>query len=345
MRSGASGLRWAGAAVLGAGLLALVGSAQAPAAVAPRATGPASFAGLVAQVRPAVVLIETPSGLGSGVVYDARGDIVTNAHVVAGRGAITVQLGTSPVRRPATLVGAFAPDDLAVIRVPGAGTLRPARFGGAGSLRVGDWVLAIGNPLGLTSSVTDGIVSALGREVTEPSTATAPGATLPDTIQTSAAINPGNSGGALVDLAGQVVGIPTLGGGSTGASGVTASGIGFAIPSTIVTDIAGQIIRYGHVVNSHRADLGVSGATVVDRAGAPVGVAVEAVRAGGPAARAGIRVGDLITALAGAPVRTAEQLAETLADHRPDQRVAVALTDPGGARHTISVVLGTLPVG
>ena len=134
--------------------------------------------------------------------------------------------------------------------------LVPAQFADSSKLQVGQIVLAMGNPLGLASSATDGIISAVGRTVSEPAGSGSPGATLPDAIQTSAAINPGNSGGALVDLTGDVVGIPTL----TAADpqlGGAAAGIGFAIPANIVTDVTRQIVKNGHVSNSHRAALGV----------------------------------------------------------------------------------------
>ena len=329
----------AGGAALASGCSSGTGS-RASLAASPQ---PPSFAAVAAAVSPDVALIQTKSGLGSGVVVDARGDVVTNAHVVAGGGPYTVQLGTSAVAQPATLLGDFPPDDLAVLRIIGAKNLKPAKIGGAGSLRVGEWVIAIGNPLGLTNTVTVGVVSALGREVSEPPTASTASAVLPDSIQTSAPINPGNSGGALVNLAGQVVGITTLGASGTLNSGAVITGIGFAIPSTIVNDITGQIIRYGRVVNSHRADLGLSGSSITSAAGVPVGVAVGAVTPDGPAAQAGILVGDLVTAVAGTPTPTAERLAEVLADQQPGKRVPVQLTDSTGAARSVSVVLGTLP--
>ncbi|MGH3853844.1 MAG: S1C family serine protease [Pseudonocardiaceae bacterium] len=145
--------------------------------------------------------------------------------------------------------------------------MHPAHFGDSARLQVGDIVMAMGNPLGLTGSVTDGITSATGRAVTEPAAGSSPGATLPEAIQTSASINPGNSGGALVDLAGDVIGVPTLAAiepAGDGGGAAPAPGIGFAIPSNVVTNIAGQLIAHnGHVVNSHRAELGVGVVTVV----------------------------------------------------------------------------------
>jgi putative serine protease PepD len=168
------------------------------------------YVNAIRRVLPSVVEIKTASGLGSGVVYDTNGHIVTNAHVVGSATSFQVVLAGSVRPLPARLVGSYPPDDLAVIKLTGAAHLVPARFADSSKVRVGDIVLAMGNPLGLASSVTDGIVSATGRTVGEPAEAGKPGATLPDVIQTSAAINPGNSGGALVNLADQVVGIPTL---------------------------------------------------------------------------------------------------------------------------------------
>src|SRR5207237_9130720 len=175
-----------------------------------------------------------------------------------------------------------APDDLAVIRVRGAaGTLRPATFGRSSAVRVGEIVLAMGNPLGLTGTVTDGIVSATGRTVSEGQGSSA---VLISAIQTSAPINPGNSGGALVSLSGQVIGIPTLAATDPQLGGA-ASGIGFAIPSDTVTSIAGQLAA-GKVSNSGRASLGITAQTVADAAGQPAGVGIARVTPGGAAVRA-----------------------------------------------------------
>src|SRR5215472_8603800 len=189
-------------------------------------------------------------GLGSGEIYDTKGDIVTNAHVV-GTATTFVVTVSSGKQLPGTLVGSFPPDDLAVIKVDGAG-LKPATFGDSSKLEPGQSVLAIGNPLGLEGSVTSGIVSALGRVVSE-----GPGGgTLPDAIQTSAAINPGNSGGALVNLNSEVVGIPTLAALSPGTQ-APAPGIGFAISSNRAKVIADQLVANGKVTNSGRAYLGI----------------------------------------------------------------------------------------
>jgi putative serine protease PepD len=206
-----------------------------------------AFVSAIARVLPSVVEIRTRTGLGSGVVLNADGDIVTNAHVVGDGAGLEVLLSASAAPVPASLVGVYRPDDLAVIRVSGVPGLRPATFGDSARLVAGDVVLAIGNPLGLSSSVTEGIVSAVGRTVSEPATRAAPGATLPDTIQTSAAINPGNSGGALATLDGDVVGIPTLA--ATSQAGAAAPGIGFAISANIAVSIATQLVRTGRVTS------------------------------------------------------------------------------------------------
>ena len=162
-----------------------------------------TFVNVYRKVAPSVVQIETSEGLGSGIVFDAKGDIVTNAHVVGSAKSFTVT--TSKGRRlQGELVGTFPADDLAVIKVATSAS-RPAVFANSSKLRVGDIAMAIGNPLGLSSSVTQGIVSALGRSSSE-----GDGVTLPNTIQTSAPINPGNSGGALADISGRVIGVPTL---------------------------------------------------------------------------------------------------------------------------------------
>ena len=195
------------------------------------------FVDVVKAVSPTVVQIRTPVALGSGIVFDVHGDVVTNAHVVdnATRFVVTLASGGS---HPATLVGINTGADLAVIRIEGARP-RPATFANSAQVEVGDLTLALGNPLGLRSSVTEGIVSAVGRSVPE-----ANGVTLASVIQTSAAINPGNSGGALVDLSGQVIGIPTLAA-IDPAMGAEAPGIGFAIDSNTVRQVADRLVPSG----------------------------------------------------------------------------------------------------
>ena len=241
------------------GTLALVGSllivACGPGATAPNATPspsptPASadalqsdFVNVVSRVSPSVVVIETANGLGSGVVFNTNGEILTNDQIVTGSSKFTVTLSNGQ-KLPGTLIGEYPAGDLAVIHVTGT-NLEPATFGDSSKLVVGDIVLAVGNPLGYQGSVTQGIVSQLDRSVPESKTVT-----LPNVIQTSAEINPGNSGGALVDLAGNVVGIPTLTALDPQLGDTAAPGIGFAIPSNVAVDVAGQLITTGRVTTS-----------------------------------------------------------------------------------------------
>ncbi len=309
---------------------------------APAVLTQAAFVSTINRVLPSVVEIRTAAGLGSGVVFDSSGDIVTNAHVVGDGTGLDVLLSTSPEPVPATLVGTYQPDDLAVVKINGVKDLRPASFGDSAKLTAGDVVLAIGNPLGLSSSVTEGIVSAVGRIVSEPASHGSPGATLPDTIQTSAAINPGNSGGALATLDDKVVGIPTLAAANQSAGGA-APGIGFAISSNIAVSIARQLISTGHVTNPHRAALGVSVTAIVSPDGAPAGVGLVTPVPGGPAAAAGLAAGDVITAVDGTATPDMQALAAVLAALSPGRVVSVAVTHAGGTRAIVPVTLGQLP--
>jgi putative serine protease PepD len=289
-----------------------------------------TFINVFRAVSPSVVQISTPAGLGSGIVFDTKGDIVTNDHVVSGSTTFTVTTSIGK-QLSGTLVGEFAADDLAVIKVNGAG-LHPASFADSSKLQIGQIAMAVGNPLGLSSSVTEGIVSALNRQESEGT-----GVILQHAIQTSAPINPGNSGGALVDIQGRVIGIPTLAANDPQVGGA-AAGIGFAIPSNTVTDIAGQLIKSGHVTNSHRAYLGVQ----IQDTGTAVYVAA-LDPPGGPAAKAGIVAGDFITAVNGTPTPTSAQIGTVLAGLKPGQTVKVAITRQDQTRATVNVTLGELP--
>jgi S1-C subfamily serine protease len=304
--------------------------------------GPASYAGVVKKVLPSVVLIRTANGLGSGVVLDTKGNIVTNAHVAGDAREFQVQLAGNPSPRSAKLVGTYPADDLAVIRADDPAGLQPATFGDSDQAQAGDVVLAVGNPLGLSGSVTQGIVSATDRAVTEPATEGAAAATLPGAIQTSAPINPGNSGGALVNAAGHVIGIPTLAAGSPQGGG-QAQGIGFAIPSNLARDIATQIIDTGHVTNSHRAAIGAEVATVLGPDGsAAQGVGVVAVTGGGPADRAGLKAGDVITSVGAQETPDTTALSQALAAASPGDKVTLTVSRDGENRD-VQVTLGELP--
>ncbi|MGI5454150.1 S1C family serine protease [Streptomyces sp. CA-249302] len=295
---------------------------------------------VIKDVLPSVVQIQASSDLGSGVVYDDKGHIVTNAHVVGDEKTFEVTTANSEDTLTAKLVYSYPEQDLAVIKldkVPDG--LKAAMFGDSAKVQVGQIVLAMGSPLGLSSSVTQGIVSATGRTVSEGGSDGSTGATIPNMIQTSAAINPGNSGGALVDLDGQVIGIPTLAAIDPNMGNSAAPGIGFAIPASMVRTVADQIIKDGKVTDSGRAALGITGRTVVDDEFKAAGVAVVEVKSGGAADQAGIEAGDVITRLGDTDITTITSLSEALAADKPGDRTSVTYTRNGDEKKT-DVTLG-----
>ncbi|MFI8512347.1 S1C family serine protease [Streptomyces sp. NPDC085460] len=319
------------AAVLTAGCSADSGPSAAAgrttAQAAPRAANELQddYQAVIKDVLPSVVQIDASEGLGSGVVYDDRGHIVTNAHVVGEERAFRVTAATGGQPVAARLVATYPEQDLAVIRLESVPDgLKPARFGDSAAVEMGHIVLAMGSPLGLSGSVTQGIVSATGRTVSEGRNGGGTGATIANMVQTSAAINPGNSGGALVDLDGQVIGIPTLAATDPAMGGGSAPGIGFAIPASMVKTVADQIIKDGKVTDSGRAALDITGRTVLNDDYEPAGVAVVEAEAGGAAAEAGLRAGDVITRLADDDITTITSLAESLAARRPGDVVSVS---------------------
>ena len=223
-------------------------STQGTTTVSATATVETAQEAAIAKIKAAVteidVTTQSGSAVGSGVIIDKRGYIVTNNHVVSGAQSITVVLSDG-TRLPAQLVGTDATDDLAVVKITTSQQLTVATLGNSSTLKVGEDVLAIGNPLGINESVTQGIISALGRTVSEGSG----GATITNAIQTDAPINPGNSGGALIDLQGNLIGIPTLGAIDTEFN-TPANGVGFAIPSNRIAVVVPQLIATGHVLGT-----------------------------------------------------------------------------------------------
>lgn len=323
-------------------------ASPAPAASAPPSgRGPAgdlqsAYQRVVKDVLPSVVQITAGDSLGSGVVYDAKGHVVTNAHVVGGAKTFKVTLATGGGTVGARLVASYPEQDLAVVVLDDIPqNLKPATLGDSAKVEVGQIVLAMGNPLGLSSSVTQGIVSAVGRTVSEGRVGGGTGATIANMVQTSAAINPGNSGGALVDLSGQVIGIPTLAAVDPQLGQGAAPGIGFAIPAATVRRLADQIVRNGKVTDSGRAALGITGRTIVGSDFAPAGVAIVAVGRGGAAEKAGLRPGDILIRLNGTDLTTMQSLTEALATLKPGDRAELAY-DRDGAVRTVTVTLGTL---
>ncbi|WP_243710754.1 trypsin-like peptidase domain-containing protein [Actinomadura sp. KC216] len=260
----------------------------------------------------------------------------------ADRIEVTAASGGSPLA--AEPVGAFAADDLAVVKVSG-GSLRPASWGESRRAEVGQIVLAMGNPLGLAGSVTNGIVSALHRTVSTRGEGAFQGSTIADAIQTSAAINPGNSGGALVTLDGQVIGVPTAAA-SDPSIGAPAAGIGFATPSDTVKRIVPQLIRSGKVSDSGRAALGVTVRTILDpQSGQRSAVAVVEVQRGGGAAKAGIEPGDLILSVNGTATPDQTALSSVLATLKPGGIADVEIQKPDGTKKRVQVTLSELPGG
>jgi putative serine protease PepD len=295
----------------------------------------------VARALPSVVEISAGNATGSGVVFDRHGDIVTNAHVVGTVRKFDVRVSSASKPMRARLVGVFTPDDLAVIKVThGAGSLKPVHWANSSKAHVGAIVLAMGSPYGLTDSVTQGIVSAIGRTVTGPTIPGHPPTVIVDALQTSAAINPGNSGGALVLLSGSVIGIPTLTAQDPELNG-PAQGIGFAIPANTVRNISKQLIRTGKVTRSDRASLEFTGETHVNSSSKPDGVTVDAVARGGSADRAGIRPGFVIVGIDGRATLDIGSLENTLIDYRPGERVKVEVLRDGNPRE-VGATLGNL---
>ncbi|MGW4380676.1 S1C family serine protease [Kitasatospora sp. NPDC004531] len=325
------------------------GSNTAAGAAATTAPAPSSsnqleqdYQQVISQVLPSVVQITAGDSLGSGIVFDDRGDIVTNAHVVGTAQTFTVTLANSTRPLDATLVGSYPQSDLAVIRLSSPpGGLKPATFADSAKVAVGQITLAMGSPLGLSSSVTQGIVSAVGRTVSEPQNAGSPGATIGNMVQTSSAINPGNSGGALVNLSSQVIGINTLTAVDPELGGSAAPGIGFAIPAATVTSIANQLIKDGKVSNSGRAALGVTVRPFFDSNFQPAGAAVVSVASGGPAASAGLQAGDVITRINDTTITSPSALTTALASFSPGDKVTVGY-QRDGKDQSADVTLGTL---
>jgi serine protease Do len=329
-------------------------------AAPPSASGFSDAVRQVAQrVRPAVVQVTNqqtavnqlnrpstvPTGVGSGVIYDDQGHILTNNHVVEGANQLLVSL---PDGRsfPATLVGGDPRTDLAVIQIH-ATDLPVAELGDSQELQVGDWVVAIGDALALPGgpTVTAGVVGALNRTVQEPGDSPrSSGPYLFDVIQTDAPINPGNSGGPLVNLKGQVVGINTLGAGQA-EPGVQAQGIGFAISISAAKPIADQLVVTGQVVHPF---LGVRFVALNPAIGAQLGVnvkegaAIVGVVPGSPAARAGLRAREVVTQVDGTSVKDDSDLARIIAAHKPGDRLTLTVLD-GGQSSTATVTLGELP--
>lgn len=303
-----------------------------------------------------------PTAEGSGVIWDSAGHIVTNNHVVEGSAKLTVTFSDGS-SADATVVGTDPNTDLAVIQVNGASSslLKPIAVGDSTQVKVGQMVVAIGNPFGLANTMTTGIVSAIGRSIDagpgggQTGQSVGPSFSIPDVIQTDAAINPGNSGGALVDMSGALIGVPSQIESQSGQN----SGIGFAIPSALVKQVATQLIAKGSASHSY---LGISGTTITPDVVSSLnlksqqqGVLVISVISGGPADKAGVQAstldangnptaaGDIIVGIDGKTVTRFEDLVSyLLGSTQPGQTVNLDVLR-AGTEQVVKVTLGTQP--
>jgi putative serine protease PepD len=332
------------------GAVATASGASAQSVVIKDAQNATSTTAAAAKAAPSVVTLYVSSGSGSGsgsgVVLSADGYVLTNNHVVtldSSTDQATVQVRTADgTLYQAKVVGTDPTSDLAVVKLDGASGLTPATFANSDDVQVGDLAVAIGAPLGLSNTVTDGIVSATNRAVQTGSTQN--DSTVIDAIQTDAAINPGNSGGALVDAEGQVIGINSaiatvasseIPGQQSSQSGNI--GVGFAIPSNAAKRIAQEIRDTGKATH---ALLGVSAQTASDDAAPAVGTGAElaSVEDGSPAADAGLRVGDVITALDDRVVTSSTELTAAVRSADPGDKVTLTVRR-GGESIKVDVTL------
>jgi S1-C subfamily serine protease len=320
------------------------------------------------KVNPSVVLIQVtlpasitnPGGgaLGSGFIWDTQGDIVTNNHVISGASSTTVTFTDGTVV-DATLVGADADSDLAVIKVdPNVLQLQPVSVADSTQVKVGQLAIAIGNPFGLENTMTSGFVSAIGRLVSSNVTGVGPTYSIPDIIQTDAAINPGNSGGVLLDDNGAVIGVTQSIESQSGSS----SGVGFAIPSSIVKQVVPALIKTGHYDHPY---LGLSVGTLDPNIAKAMnlpsnqrGALVESIISGGPADKAGIKAsttnftdngtpmtigGDVIVTFNGQIIKNADDLVTFLADQTSVGQTVTLTILRNGNQVQVQVNLGVRP--
>ena len=343
---------------LGAGIVAATNSSTSTAAASTTASAASSGGPSVCNVTsvanrvvPSVVTISARGtgggGTGSGEIIKSGGYILTNNHVIAiaaNGGSVGVQFSDGTIV-PATIVGRDPQTDLAVLKVTASAKLQPIAIGSSSSVVVGQAAVVIGAPLGLSGTVTSGIVSSLDRSIQVPgdddSTALLVGA-----IQTDASINPGNSGGSMVNCSGQLIGIPSAGATVPSPSGESSGGsigLGFAIPVNLAMTIADEIISTGSVTHAY---FGIGAAPIppsaAAEAGVPEGLYVQTVVPGGPAAKAGLRAGDVITKINGQPATSTVQLQELMLTMKPGATVQLEYSR-GGQSATATVTLGAQP--
>jgi putative serine protease PepD len=360
-RGGRRWLPWAalGAALavgggLGAGIASAANSSTSTPAANTTTSGASSGQASVCdvtsvanQVIPSVVTISARGaeggGTGSGEVIKSDGYILTNNHVIAiaaNGGSVEVQFADGQTV-PATIVGRDPQTDLAVLKVDTSAKLKVIAIGSSSSVVVGQATVVIGAPLGLSGTVTSGIVSALDRSIQVPGEDNS-AALLVGAIQTDAAINPGNSGGSMVNCSGQLIGVPTAGAAVPNSPGGSI-GLGFAIPVNLAMTIADEIISTGSVTHAY---FGLGAVPIppsaAAQAGVPEGLYVQTVTPGGPAAKAGLRTGDVITKINGQPATSTVQLQELTLTMKPGATVQLEYSR-GGQSATATVTLGAEP--
>jgi putative serine protease PepD len=280
-------------------------------------------------------------GEGAGVVFDKKGDILTDQHVVSGASSVTVNFPDG-TKAPATVLGSDTGADLAVIRVQNVdpSKLHPLTIGDSSAVQVGDSVIAIGSPFGLPNTVTAGIVSAVGRTINAPNQFT-----IPNAIQTDAPINPGNSGGPLLNAAGEVIGLnDQIETNNTNGQGEgSSSGVGFATPSNSDARIAREIIATGKAQNAYvgvSLDPTVTGGAAIAKSS--TAESSQPIVSGSPAAKAGLQAGDVITAVNGATVNSVNQFVATIANYAPGRTVTLTVKRNGETK-SIKLTLGAQP--
>jgi putative serine protease PepD len=268
----------------------------------------------------------TQQAQGSGFVYDTQGHVITNQHVVDGAESVSVKFANGKTYS-AKVVGTDPSTDLAVIDVDApASALKPLELADSSAVEVGDGVIAIGSPFGLDQTVTTGIVSALHRQINSPNNFS-----IDDAIQTDAAINHGNSGGPLLDMDGDVIGVNSQIESDSGGN----DGVGFAVPSDTISQIVGSLIDDGSVEHAY---LGVA----IDDSSATPGARLTEVRAGTPAARAGLKNGDVITKFGDQSVGSADELRRLVDSKQSGDQVELTI-ERNGTTETVTVTLGTRP--
>lgn len=287
---------------------------------------------IYAAASPAVVSVRTTAGSGTGFLIDGDGTLVTNAHVAGSDKRVIVRFGTHSRPLDADVLGTDPSSDIAVLsvaprQVPNG--VKPLQLADSRSVRVGDSVVAIGNPFGLDRTATEGIVSGLGRQIQAPN-----GFEIDEVIQTDAPINPGNSGGPLLDSSAHVIGVNSQIA-TAGSQGNV--GIGFAVPSNTVRDVVPRLERGERI---ERPYLGISSAPASPQS--PNGVQVRQVVPGGPADAAGIRVGDVVTRIDGRPIADPSEVSRAIAGKQPGDKVEVEF-ERGGRPQSVTVTLGTRP--